>query len=211
MKKFGRAGSTFGTVIAAAVVLAVATTGGAVAGGLVTSAKIKNNTIKSIDVRNGTLTGTDVADGSLGGADIANGSLSGADLAGGTLASAFSTFHDAGVSVQNQVSGEDPTVLSLNVPAGSYVFSATTWLDNGAANLLARCTLRAEGDSDTKRQFLEQSGTGADAASVSLQVVHTFATAGTAKLTCYGFGVAATANNSKLTGIRVSSLSNVAG
>jgi hypothetical protein len=65
MKKFGRAGSTFGTVVAAAAVIAVATTGGAVAGGLVTSAKIKNNTIKSIDVRDNTLKSADVRDGEL--------------------------------------------------------------------------------------------------------------------------------------------------
>jgi len=88
MKKFGRAGSTFGTVVAAAVVIAVASTGGAVAGGLITSKQIKNNTIKSIDVRDGNLTGTDIADGSLGGADVTDGSLSGADLAGGAVTGA---------------------------------------------------------------------------------------------------------------------------
>jgi hypothetical protein len=65
MKKIGRAGSTFTTVVAAAIVLAVATTSGAVAGGLVTSKKIKNNTIKSIDVRNSTLTGADLANGAV--------------------------------------------------------------------------------------------------------------------------------------------------
>jgi hypothetical protein len=211
MKKFGRAGSTFGTVIAAVVILALAGTTGAVAGGLITSKKIKNETIKSIDVKNGNLQGVDIADGSLSGADIANGSIGAADLAGGTLTSAYSSFHNAGVNVAAQVSGQDPTVLSLSVPAGSYVFTATTWLNNGAADLLARCTLSAEGDNDVKRQFLEAAGTGAYAASVTMQVVHTFASAGTAKLTCYGFGVNASANDSKITGVRVSSLSNVAG
>lgn len=85
MKKFGRAGSTFGTVVAAAVVIAVASTGGAVAGGLITSKQIKNNTIKSIDVRDGSLTGTDIADGSIKGADVGDGSLGTADLADGTV------------------------------------------------------------------------------------------------------------------------------
>jgi hypothetical protein len=201
MKKFGRAGSTFATVVVAAIVLALVGATGAVAGGLITSKKIKDNTIKSRDVRNGALTGVDVADGSLGAVD----------LSAGTLSSAYSTFHDAGISIQNQVSGQDPTVISLAVPAGNYVFSATTWIDNGNADLLARCTLSAGGDSDVKRQFLEQSGTGADSASVALQVVHTFATAGTAKLTCYSFGVPTSVNNTKLTGIRVNALSNVAG
>lgn len=71
MNRFGRAGSTFVTVIAAVIVLAIATTSGAVAGSLITSKKIKNNTIKSIDVRDGALKGVDVADGSLGKADLA--------------------------------------------------------------------------------------------------------------------------------------------
>jgi len=88
MKKLGRTGKSFGTVMAATVVLAVATTGGAVAGGLVTSAKIKNNTIQSIDVRNNNLTGTDIKDGSLGGADVADGSVAGADVADGSLTGA---------------------------------------------------------------------------------------------------------------------------
>jgi hypothetical protein len=88
MRKLGRRGSTFGTVVAAAVVIAVASTGGAVASGLITSAKIKNNTIKSIDVHDGTLTGVDVADGSLGGTDVADGSLSGTDVQDGSLTGA---------------------------------------------------------------------------------------------------------------------------
>ena len=75
LKKFGRAGTTFGTVVAAALVLAVATTGGAVAGGLITSKQIKNNTIKSIDVRDGNLTGADVKDGGLTSADLAAGTI----------------------------------------------------------------------------------------------------------------------------------------
>jgi len=184
--------------IAAAAALVVAAGGtSAYAAHLVTSKQIKNNTIKSIDVHDGSLTSADLAPGTI------------PAPYGGT--SAYSTFHDAGVSIQSQVGGQDPTVVSLSVPAGSYVFDATTWLSNGSANLLARCTLSAGGDNDVKRQFLEQSGTGADESSVALQVVHTFAAPGTAKLTCYGFGVAAFANNTKLTGLKVDHLTNTAG
>jgi hypothetical protein len=82
MNKLGRTSSTFVTVIVAAIVIAIVGASGAVAGGLITSKKIKNNTIKSIDVKDGTLTGTDVADGSLGGADLADGSVAKADIAG---------------------------------------------------------------------------------------------------------------------------------
>jgi hypothetical protein len=80
MKKFTRAGKTFTTVIAGATVLAVFGTGTAVAGSLITSAKIKNNTIKSIDVRDNNLKGVDILNGSLRGGDVANGSLTGSDV-----------------------------------------------------------------------------------------------------------------------------------
>jgi hypothetical protein len=61
---------------------------GAVAGGLITSKKIKDNTIKSRDVRDGALTGTDIANGSVGGADVADGSLAGGDIADGSVSGA---------------------------------------------------------------------------------------------------------------------------
>ena len=76
-----RVRSTFATVLVGAVVLSLFGTGTAVAGGLITSARIKNGTVKSIDVRNDNLQGVDVRDGSLTGADIADGTLSSADLA----------------------------------------------------------------------------------------------------------------------------------
>jgi hypothetical protein len=184
--------------IAAAALLVIATGGtSAYAAHVITSKQIRNNTIKSIDVRNGTLTAVDMAPGTI------------PAPYGGTAA--YSRFHDAARSIQSQVSSEDPTVVSLDVPAGSYVFSATTWLNNGTTPLLARCTLIAGGDTDAKRIFLESSATGSYAQSAALQVVHTFASPGTAKLTCWSFGAAATANDTKLTGIRVDHLSNSAG
>lgn len=80
MKKLGRAGSVFTTVVAAVALLALLGTSAAVAAGLVTSKQIKNNTIKSIDVRDGALTGIDILDGSLKGVDLANGTVDGVDV-----------------------------------------------------------------------------------------------------------------------------------
>lgn len=51
----------------------------------ITSAQIKNSTIRSIDVRNNALTGADIKTGSVGGSDIADGSLTIDDLAPGTI------------------------------------------------------------------------------------------------------------------------------
>ena len=58
------------TVTAGAVVLTLFGTGTAVAGSLITSARIKDGTVRSIDVRNGSLRGADVRNGSLGNADV---------------------------------------------------------------------------------------------------------------------------------------------
>lgn len=85
MKNLGKAGTTFGTVVTATLIIMVIGASSAVAASLITSARIKNNTIQSVDVRNNNLAGVDVQDGSLGGADIANGSLTGADVADGTV------------------------------------------------------------------------------------------------------------------------------
>lgn len=107
--------STFTTVVAASAVLTVFGTGTAVAGGLITSAKIKNNTIQSIDVRNNNLTGADIHDASLTGADVANGSLSGTDIADGSLSNQdvgvlFAQI-DAGGGVSNSSGGVSATHL----------------------------------------------------------------------------------------------------
>jgi hypothetical protein len=127
MKKFGRAGSTFGTVVAAAIVLTIATTGGAVAGGLITSKQIKNNTIKSIDVRNGTLTGVDVADGSLGGADIADGSVGSADIADGSVGKA-----KIAAAAQGYTNVVTKVVTATGVPNNA---TSTRTVDCGAGNV----------------------------------------------------------------------------
>jgi hypothetical protein len=114
MKKLNRTTKNFSTVVAAATVLAVFGTGTAVAGGLITSAKIKNNTVKSIDVRNNSLKSVDVTDGSLTGADLANSSVTGADIANGSL-----TNQDVGVLFAQVNSNATVANSSGNVTATS--------------------------------------------------------------------------------------------
>jgi hypothetical protein len=114
MKKLNRAGKTFSTVVAGAVVIALFGTGTAVAGGLITSAKIKNNTVKSIDVRDNNLKGVDVTDGSLTGADLADGSVGGADIADGSLSN-----QDVGVLFAQVNSDATVANSSGNVTASS--------------------------------------------------------------------------------------------
>ena len=186
--------------IAAATAIVVATGGtGAYAAHLITSKQIKNNTIKSIDVRNGTLTTADLAPGTI------------PAPYGGT--SAYSTYHDAGVSISTLAAGLDPVVLNLNIPsAGSYTILATTALFNsGGAGVLARCTLNAGGDSDQKHVSLGANGGVADGETTALQIVHTFAAAGTATLRCYSFSVAVGAQDTKITATKVDHLTNTPG
>ena len=126
MKIFGRAGSTFATVVAAAAVLAVATTGGAVAGGLITSKQIKNNTIKSIDVRDGNLTGTDIADGSVKGADIGDGSVTGGDVADGSLGHSDFTSSPVGLVQGYAWISNESTTIGTAVPlTNAWVYNSS--------------------------------------------------------------------------------------
>jgi hypothetical protein len=62
--------------------------GGVTAGALLTSAAIKDNTIRSVDLRDGTLKSVDVTNGTLTGADVKNGKLTGADVADNSLTGA---------------------------------------------------------------------------------------------------------------------------
>lgn len=59
----------------------VMSTGGTVtAAALITSANIKDNTIRSVDIRDEAIKGRDVYNGSLTGADLKNNSVTGADI-----------------------------------------------------------------------------------------------------------------------------------
>jgi len=102
LKKLGRRGSVFSTVLVAVALLALFGTGTAVASGLITSKQIKNNTIKGIDVKDGGLSGIDLLDGSVTGADILDSSVTGADLLdGGVTGADLANETVDGVDVKN--------------------------------------------------------------------------------------------------------------
>lgn len=73
------------TVAAGAALLAVFGGGSAVAGGLITSAQIQDNTIRSADLQTGSVRSVDVRDNSVGTVDLRNGSVRGVDIADGSL------------------------------------------------------------------------------------------------------------------------------
>ena len=120
MFKLNRTAKTFSTVVAGATVLAVFGTGTAVAGGLITSAKIKNNTVKSIDVRNNNLKGVDVLDGGLTGADLANNSVTGADIVNGSLSNQDVNVLFASVNADGTVANSSGGVTVSKPATGRY-------------------------------------------------------------------------------------------
>jgi len=104
-------------------------------------------------------------------------------------------------------------VLTLDLPAGSYVILAKATIYNPAfADAMGRCNIAAGGDGDWATIGLAGAAP-LDTAAVALNVVHTFTTAGPAVLTCdetnFNGGIVVT--DAKITAIEVTSLSNVAG
>jgi hypothetical protein len=67
------------------VALVISAGGTVTAAALITSADIKDNTVRSVDIRDGTIRSREVDNGTLTGADVKNGSLTGANVANDTL------------------------------------------------------------------------------------------------------------------------------
>jgi hypothetical protein len=157
MKKTNRTARTFTTVVAGAMVLAVFGTGTAVAGGLITSAKIKNNTIKSIDVRNNNLKSVDILDNSLTGTDVADGSLTGTDVADGSL-----TNQDVGVlfvtaQADGDVIASSGGVTVTKTGVGEYRADFNTAVANCAFSATVgdpTSAVEVHGEADVTAQFL---------------------------------------------------------
>jgi hypothetical protein len=74
-------------VVLLVVVVVLSLGGVGFAAGQITSAQIKNNSVKGQDVKNSSLTGKDLKDSSVTGADVADSSLSGRDVLNGSLGS----------------------------------------------------------------------------------------------------------------------------
>lgn len=97
----------------------------------------------------------------------------------------------------------------LNLQPGSYVIFAKAWIENQSTTTAttAGCELDAGTASDLDDLKVEPSGTNAFRGVVALNVAHTFASAGTAQLSCFtGGGVTVSANNAVVTAIQVASL-----
>jgi biotin carboxyl carrier protein len=114
-----------------------------------------------------------------------------------------STFKDGATQVP---APSTTTVLSLDVPEGSYLFIAKGALAK-AGNTLVSCTTTAGADSDTSLSHI-----AADANDTIVNtVVHTFDAAGTAEFACQNpAGNPLFVTNAKLTAIPFAELENTA-
>jgi biotin carboxyl carrier protein len=133
-------------------------------------------------------------------ANIGNASVANADTAT-NAGTGRSTFKDGATQIPAPSTG---TVLSLDVPAGSYLFIAKGALAK-AGNTLISCTTTAGADSDTSLSHI-----AADANNTIVNtVVHTFDAAGTAQFRCQNpAGNPLFVTNAKLTAIPFAELEN---
>jgi len=135
-----------------------------------------------------------------------NATTVGGKTAGDLGTAAYSTFKDGPITT----TAGNRTVLTLNMPAGTYVIFAKAWLRSTSGTLLTgHCKI------DTGFAFDESSTSldSAESAALSLNVVYTFTTAASVVLTCDETSVNADIKvyDAKITAIEVTSLSNVGG
>jgi hypothetical protein len=128
----------------------------------VTNKKIKKNTIKANRVKPDTLTGDQINEASLSGAGTAR-----------------AVRQDTAASVPAATTGA-VTVLSLSVPAGSYVINSKAVLAKGGTQDPVQCFLIAGGDQDRSLEAVNATNN----TTIANLLVHTFTGSGTVSLGC---------------------------
>ena len=128
----------------------------------VTNKKIKKKTIKANRVKDDTLTGQQVNEASLSGAGTAR-----------------AVRQDTAASVPSATTGAN-TVLTLSVPAGSYVLNSKAVLAKGGTQDPVQCFLIAGGDQDRSLEAVDASNN----TTIANLLVHTFTGSGTVSLAC---------------------------
>jgi hypothetical protein len=135
----------------------------------VTNKKIKKGTIKANRVAPDTLTGAQINEATL---KINGGGSSGAGAA-------QSVRQDTAAQVPAATTGA-VTVLTLQVPAGSYVINSKAVLAKGGTQDPVQCFLTAGGDQDRSLEAVN----AANNTTISNLLVHTFAGSGSVTLGC---------------------------
>ena len=127
--------------------------------------------IKTKDIANQAVTNKKIKKNTIKGNRVNEASLSGAGVA--------QTIAEPTAAQVNAGSGQT-TVLTLQVPAGSYVLMSKAVLAKGGTISAVQCRLSAEGSSDRSLAFVDATSNE----TVGNQLAHTYASPGTATLAC---------------------------
>jgi hypothetical protein len=155
----------------------------------------------------GLVTGQQIKDGTVTGADVKNHSLQTKDLSKSAkkdlTSHVHSTFNDAATAM----GAGTKTVLTLPVPAGSYLAYGKVWAERTTAtgtNVWARCHLNAPGATDGVAADLPDDGFSE---SLATQIVFTTAHVTNVTMTCEGTA-GASVMWKKVTAVRLASVVN---
>ena len=197
----------------AATVIALIALAVAVGGTSYAATSLPRNSVGTKQLKKSAVTSAKVKDASLLKRDFKAGQLPAgpAGSAGPTgpagPSDAYAGFNNGPVAAPSSLA----TIATLNIPqGGNYVIFAKLWMfDNVNTSVLTDCQLAAGSDTDESRTMLEgNSGVVVAGATLALNVVHVFPTAGAVELKCNGFGVNISIDNVKITAIKVGNLTN---
>ncbi|MDQ4055248.1 MAG: hypothetical protein M3237_21480 [Actinomycetota bacterium] len=198
-RTLGRTGHTIPAALLAVVVLVVALAGSATAAKLITGKDIKNNTVTTKDITNSSLKGADVKDGSLGPADLS------ASTKNVVLIDDGSDFNLP--TCDSTELGACAPIVSVAVPAGTWLVTATLTIDNfagPATEITNLCGLRrGSATLAESRTPLAAHGDPGEAESITLQ--HVVTGGSTVSLRCSEMiGDSFRVNSPTLTALKVS-------
>src|SRR5215208_5982448 len=160
-------------LVIAVIALFVAIGGGyAIGAGFIGTGDLKNQAVTNKKIKKKTIKANRVKPDTLTGAQINEATLSGAG-------SAQSVRQDTAAQVPAATTGA-VTVLTLQVPAGSYVLNSKVVLAKGGTQDPVQCFLIAGGDQDRSLEAVN----AANNTTVTNLLVHTFTSAGTVTLGC---------------------------
>lgn len=169
------------------------------------TAQLKNNAVIASKVKDGSLRAADFAAGQIPAGPVGPAGPAGAAGATGPAgpSDAYSAFHDAAVPT----SSPEAVLATLTIPqAGKYVIIAKAWFSNSGAIVQMNCRLVSGANFDRSRFVLHAAPSGSQA--VPFTVSTELAAAGVAQLLCDDSGGVVTANDIKITAIKVGNLTN---
>jgi hypothetical protein len=193
-----------------------------VATGFIDSRELKNNTVSTKDLKNNDIRGGDVRSNSLTGSDINESKLGKVPTAGtadsatnattagqaGVAGKVFQAFRDQEILLPTTATVT--TVLSLDVPAGTYLILGKAWLNNnGAASARTECQTVAGTDVDVQFVGTSENARNDDVTPWTNSLVHTFPAAGTILLQCTGNANQLAVEDRKIQAVQVREISSV--